>query len=270
MLEMKSYLALRLSPGVDSAEAIGELKIAGCTAWPSPDIPGILRTASTALPSELPGYEAGRISPTTESAAFVVETARAFYRGGPILDCCAGRGTKTSALAGLLPEVPFEAWDLSEPRVRAGERDLRRLGLAGRVTYRCGDALRLEPLVRPSLILVDVPCSGSGTWRRHPEAKWRTWPAQLDGLAATQEQLLRRACELVAPGGTVVYSTCSLFRQENEGPVAAAAASRTDLVEAPIPVKSPHIRPGRPYGRWVRPELPWIDGFYAAVLVKRG
>jgi len=199
----------------------------------------------------------------------VVEAATAFHAGSAILDCCAGRGVKAAALAAALPGVRIEAWDVSEDRVRAGEREMRRLGVADRVRYRQGDALALVPEERPGLILLDVPCTGSGTWRRHPEAKWRTRASDLAERADLQRRLLERARELVAPGGAILYSTCSLFRQENEEPVAAVIGAHPDLVEVPIPTRRSFARPGRPYGRYVRPELPWLDGFYAAALVRR-
>jgi 16S rRNA (cytosine967-C5)-methyltransferase len=269
LMGMKTYTALRLSPGVDPSERIRLLREAGCVAWPSPFFPGLLRTASTALPRDLPGYPEGAFAPTTESAQFVVEAATAFHAGSAILDCCAGRGVKAAALAAALPGVRIEAWDVSEDRVRAGGGEMRRLGGADRGRYRQGGALALVPEERPGLILLDVPCTGSGTWRRHPEAKWRTRASDLAERADLQRRLLERARELVAPGGAILYSTCSLFRQENEEPVAAVIGAHPDLVEVPIPTRRSFVRPGKPYGRYVRPELPWLDGFYAAALVRR-
>ena len=265
---MKAYLSLRVPPD-RRTELVERLREAGVRAWASPDLAGAVRTASYGFPPGLPGYEEGLLTPMSESSLWVGEAAAAQWSGGPVLDLCAGRGVKTGCLAVRLPEAPCEAWDLSSGRVHAARKEMARLGVADRVRFREGDALTLEPLVRPSLVLADVPCSGSGTWSRHPEAKWRMEAEKLEEYAALQVRLLERAADLVVPGGRVVYSTCSLFREENEKVVAELLGRRKDLVEVPFPFRHPLFRKGRPYGTVIWPGLPWVDGFYAAVLMKR-
>ena len=265
---MKAYLSLRVDP-TRRDELVEALQTAGTRAWASPDLASAVRTASFGFPPGLPGYEEGAVTPMSESSLWVGEAAVSSWSGGAVLDLCAGRGVKTGHLATRLPEATLEAWDLSAGRVHAGAREMARLGVADRVTFREGDALELEPRTPPSLILADVPCSGSGTWSRHPEAKWRLAAEKLEDYAALQVRLLERAADLVLPGGRVVYSTCSLFREENEKVVAELLGRRKDLVEVPFPFKNSLFRKGRPYGTVIWPGLPWVDGFYAAVLMKR-
>ena len=159
--------------------------------------------------------------------------------GMTVLDLCAAPGNKTAqALA-------------AGGKVTACDRYLRRLvdvpAGAGRVVL---DATHPLPFSRKfDRILVDAPCSGTGTLARNPEIKWRLQPADLPGFASRQRKLLSNALACLAPGGRLVYSTCSLERQENEDVVAG------------LPVTEIHHRiPGRNPG----------DGFFAAVLSPQG
>jgi 16S rRNA (cytosine967-C5)-methyltransferase len=110
------------------------------------------------------------------------------------------------------------------------------------------------------LVLVDAPCSGSGTWRRNPEARWRLTPDRLERLAALQSRLLDLAAALVAPGGALVYAVCSLLAAEGREQ-AAAFSARSSLVEAP-----PLIPAGRAAGPGLllTPAHDGTDGFFVA------
>ncbi|MGD9821480.1 MAG: RNA methyltransferase, partial [Aminobacteriaceae bacterium] len=154
-------------------------------------------------------------------------------------------------------------------RAKAAERELARTGRRGKVRIITGDALQTLPSFIPAMISLDAPCSGSGTWNRHPEAKWRLTPEKLDSLASLQINLLKRAVSLLAPGGIVVYSTCSLLKNENENVVAHVLSEEPGLVELSFPFSGPVFRKGRPWGTYMWPELPWIDGFYMAVIMKK-
>ena len=144
--------------------------------------------------------------------------------------------------------------------------EMERLRVSSRVHYKSGDALELAPLRVPDAILVDAPCSGSGTWRRHPEGKWRLSPEALDELCALQERLLERACSLVKAGGKVVYSTCSLLACENERVVRAVLGRHPEMLEQPA-AEADAMTP-RACGGAILPADPWTDGFYLAVLHK--
>lgn len=256
-------LSLRLSP--DAPRELTSLFAEHSITVEESPLPEGLRVNGTYLPSALPGYEEGWIAPQSESSISVGNEA-ADFDGTRLLDMCAGRGVKTGQIAQLRPDISVEAWDLSKGRVSAGSREMERLGLSKRVSFAAGSALELEPQQFPDAVLVDAPCSGSGTWRRHPEGKWRLTPENLEELAQLQFQLLNRAFSLVKDGGKVVYSTCSLLKEENEDVAARALAASPDmrpegfsLPDGAVPCKT---------GCVILPENPWTDGFYMAVFIK--
>ena len=136
--------------------------------------------------------------------------------GMKVLDYCAGGGGKTLAMAGRA-EARFFAHDAAPQRMRDLPERARRAG----VRVRLLDSRAVEAEAPFDLVLCDVPCSGSGAWRRSPEGKWRLSPEELDRLTAIQAQILDRAAGLVAPGGALAYATCSLLEEENAAQVSA-------------------------------------------------
>jgi 16S rRNA (cytosine967-C5)-methyltransferase len=181
---------------------------AGIAATPAPYGAGLLTDRSR--PQELPGFDAG---------AFIVQDPAqallAWYADFPpdavVYDACAAPGGKAIALgrgtAGVI------AGDVSVARVRRLARNLQRAG-SGREHAVVADARR--PPVRPSAaVLLDAPCLGTGTFARHPDARWRVTPEDLAGLAVLQAELLDAAAAVVAPAGLLVYATCSLEPEEN-------------------------------------------------------
>lgn len=269
LLAMKNFASLRLASEGERPAYLEELRHHGIHAWPSPLLPFGVRTASTLHPPTLPGFAAGRVSLQSESAMLVGGVVASFWeaRRG-ILDMCAGRGGKTALLAQLLPEARIEAWELSPGKARAHEREMRRLGFSERVRLFHGDALVLEPGESPGMVLLDAPCTGSGTWGRHPEGKWRLSERHVSLCAELQKELLSKAIQIVAPGGHVVYVTCSLFREENEQVVADVLSRFRNVVDMPFAGGKP-FQKGRPWGAALWPLLPWIEGFYVCVLKKR-
>ncbi|MDO9509355.1 MAG: RsmB/NOP family class I SAM-dependent RNA methyltransferase [Thermovirgaceae bacterium] len=270
LASMKTFMSLRLSPWINPAESVSRLLGSGYRSWRSPLLDESLRMPSSAHPPSLPGFSEGAFTPQTESSMIVGKVASSLYKGGTILDMCSGRGIKACQILQSVPESSIEGWDLSAPRIRAAGQEARRLRVPfGRLSLRTGDALKMTPQGESGLVILDAPCSGSGTWARHPDAKWRKSPGNLVDQHQLQSRLLSRALEIVQPGGSVLYSTCSLFRQENEQVVAEVIEGRGDIVEMP-PDNAYHcfIR-GRPWGNYILPVLPWIDGFFITVLTKR-
>ncbi len=266
---MKTYLSLRLSSGVDREEYIAAYNASGRHAWPSPFLERSVRTAANPFPLELPGYGEGRITVQSESSMLVAETLAERAGGRYLLDMCCGRGIKTGQLADVMRDARIEAWDISQPKLNSARFEVMRMRAEDRVKFKRGDALSLSPDEAPDTILLDAPCSGSGTWGRHPESKWRCTPEQVEENGRLQRALLERAAEMLAPGGVVMYSTCSLFRAENEITVADVMSRHPELVEIPVPRRADFMRRGRPYGTVITPALPWVDGFYIAMLAKR-
>ncbi len=259
--------SLRVSPGRgDALEAL--LREREVEAEPS-ELSGALRLRTTVLPASVPGFEQGWCTVQTEGSILAASLAERFWKGGLVLDMCSGRGVKAGQILQNLPKARLECWELSRGRHFSAVREMRRLGVESRAELRCGNALELEPRDAPSLIFLDAPCSGSGTWNRKPESKWQLSWSRFDRLVAVQKGLLARALDLCAPSGIIIYVTCSLLRQENENVVAEVLAGRSDCVEVPAPWAAGPFRRGRPWGTYIWPASPWLDGFYCSIIMKR-
>ena len=267
---MKTYLSLRLSSGVDRDKYIEGYNASGRKAWASPFLERSVRTAANPYPVDLPGFGEGQIMPQSESSMLIAELlAKHRTEEGLVLDMCCGRGVKTGQMTDLMADVKIEAWDLSAGKLKSAELEMMRLHSESRVKFKNGDALTLTPDEAPAAILLDAPCTGSGTWGRHPESKWRCTPEQVLENSKLQKQLLERAVTMLKPGGTLAYSTCSLFRDENEKVVADVLSRHPEMVELPIERTAKFMQRGKPYGTTIMPALPWVDGFYIELLSKR-
>jgi len=164
-------------------------------------------------------FAAGRIAIQDEASQLV---AALLGTGARILDCCAAPGGKTAAIAERNPQAQIVAAELHPHRART----LRRRAPAGNVRVIAADALALPLDLQFDRVLADVPCSGTGTLARNPEIKWRLQPSDLGDLHRKQAAILRAALDRVAPGGRLVYSTCSLEPEENAEVVEEALAAR--------------------------------------------
>ncbi|MEA3507737.1 MAG: RsmB/NOP family class I SAM-dependent RNA methyltransferase [Synergistota bacterium] len=270
LVSMKAFVSLRVSPGVDRTETVSDLVAGGLRAWESALVPDSIRLASSLHPPDLRAFRQGAVTPQSESSMILGRIAASVAPKGMFLDMCCGRGIKTGQIAGSLPDTEIEAWDLSEGRMAAARREMARLGMPeDRVFFKRGNALKLEPRRTPDTILLDAPCSGSGTWARHPDGRWRLTSDRIANMQSQQQALLNRAAEIIGPGGVIVYATCSLFRQENEQVVASVLERDRNLIEMPLGNTYHYVRRGRPWGYYIWPGLPWLDGFYMAVLIKR-
>ena len=164
-------------------------------------------------------YREGLVELQDAASQAVVETLGPPAPGARVLDYCAGGGGKSLALAAA-GWSPVFAHDADPRRMNDLPERARRAGVAIRTV--AGSALKAAGPF--DLVLCDVPCSGSGAWRRQPEAKWSLSPGALDRLCRVQAEILDAAAPLVAPGGRLAHVTCSLLRAENEDQVAAFVA----------------------------------------------
>jgi 16S rRNA (cytosine967-C5)-methyltransferase len=189
---------------------------------------GSLRLAQRTPVHELPGYDEGAW--WVQDAASAVPARLLGARPGErVLDLCAAPGGKTAQLASAGAAVT--ALDRSAQRLTVLEANLARLGLKAEIVAADAGAYAAEPF---DAVLLDAPCTASGTLRRHPDAAWTKTPADEAKLIALQARLLDRAVELTRPGGRLVYCTCSLQPGEGEAQIEALLARRGDVALDPI------------------------------------
>jgi 16S rRNA (cytosine967-C5)-methyltransferase len=186
--------------------------------------------------------------------------------GNHILDLCAGAGGKALAIAAAAPSAAILAADTNRARLshlperaaRAGATVETRLLDPGRELARLDDWAG-----KADIVLVDAPCSGSGTWRRNPEGRWRLTPDRLNRVIALQARLLDIAAELTRPGGAIVYAVCSLLRREGAGQVARFLERHSSWVAEETAIPGGRLDGD---GRLLTPAHDSTDGFFVARL----
>ncbi len=183
-----------------------------------------------------------------------------------MFDLCAAPGGKAALLAMRGHEV--RAFDVSRRRLSRVVENRGRLNLEN-MTVAVADALRPSVSSAPA-VLLDVPCSGTGTLARNPDARWRLTPAGLTQLVGLQRAMLDAAAEIVAPGGRLVYATCSLEPEENELQVAAFMERRPDfeLTAPPAGAVAEELL-GEEGDLRISPQRHGMDGAYAARFRRR-
>ncbi len=225
-----------------------------------------------------PAYVKGLVEVQDEGSQLVALLA-GVEPGQQALDLCAGGGGKTLALAALMENRgQIFATDSDGRRLMPIFPRLERAG-ARNVQVRAprGPKDVLEGLEeRCDIVLVDAPCTGTGAWRRNPDAKWRMRPGALEQRIKDQDEVLVRAARYVKPGGALVYITCSVLRVENEERVAAFLEQNDGWLPrdaahmarmAALPELAAHASPFGP-GIRLSPRATGTDGFYIAVLVR--
>ena len=163
-----------------------------------------------------PAFLSGDVEVQDEGSQLIALACRP-TDGMRILDLCAGAGGKALALATAAPNATIHATDTNRQRLSKLAPRAARTGAQIETLLLDGgrEAERLRPYEGTyDVVLVDAPCSGSGTWRRNPEGRWRLTPGRLDRVADTQQRLLDLAVPLVKPGGTLVYAVCSILTRE--------------------------------------------------------
>lgn len=251
----------------DRAAYLELLAAAGIEARPATHSAAGILLGSPRAVTELPGFAAGLVS-VQDEAAQLCAPLLAPAPGQRILDACCAPGGKTGHLLELAPDAAqLVAIDSSAERLALVADNLGRLGLRARLL--AADAGAPEtwwdgtPFDR---ILLDAPCSATGVLRRHPDIKLLRRAGDIAKLAAAQRRLLLALWELLAPGGLLLYATCSVLRAENDAVVATLTAARADARPLPLP-HTPGATTAA--GRQWLPGKDDNDGFYYALLEKR-
>lgn len=273
-LNRPAPLDLRVNTLLGTREhALKLLKEAGIEAVATPYSPiGIRVKGRPALASQ-EFFRAGLVEIQDEGSQLVALLAEA-APGQAVIDYCAGAGGKTLALAAQMANKGrLVASDISEKRLERAVKRLRRAGVHN-VEQRALTPDNAGWFKRQSgrfdRVLVDAPCSGTGTWRRNPDMKWKIGATDVAELGVKQADILQTASKLVRPGGRLIYATCSILPSENEEVIAAflehnpgfSVRSVQDIWPAiaasPCPVDGQYLR--------LSPLRHETDGFFAAIL----
>ena len=234
-------------------------------AVPTPLSPWGIRLAPDSRIDDHPAFQAGLVEVQDEGSQLIA-FACAPENGQRLLDLCAGAGGKALALAAAAPGATILATDSNRQRLSKLGPRADRAG-AQIETRLLNPPKELEELSdwkeHADLVLVDSPCSGSGTWRRNPEGRWRLTPGRLDRVIALQERLLGIGAELVKPGGALVYAVCSILSREGAGQIDGFLGPRSSWISEETPMTS-----GRSdgAGRLLTPGHDGTDGFFVARL----
>lgn len=232
---------------------------------PTPLSPWGIRLPVDSRVDDHPAFAAGLVEVQDEGSQLIA-LACELANSERALDLCAGAGGKSLALAAAASAATVLATDTNRARLsKLGPRAER----AGAAIETCllNPPNELEQLAEwrnsADLVLVDAPCSGSGTWRRNPEGRWRLTPDRLDRVVQLQQRLLNIAAELVKPGGRLVYAVCSLLSREGAGQIERFLAARSSWISEETPIAGGRSD-GR--GRLLTPGHDRTDGFFVARL----
>jgi len=223
-------------------------------------------------------YQDGKIEVQDEGSQLIARLV-APRRGEMVVDFCAGAGGKTLALGSLMRSTGrIYAFDIHARRLAGLGPRLKRSGLSNvhPAAIATENDLRVKRLSgKIDRVLVDAPCSGSGTLRRNPDLKWRFDEKELARVNEVQQKVLRAASRLVKPGGRLVYATCSLLAEENQAVIEGFVAEQPQFVPVPVVdvlrpqgIVVPGLEDTAPFFVML-PHLHATDGFFAAVLQRR-
>jgi 16S rRNA (cytosine967-C5)-methyltransferase len=293
-LQASAPLDLRINVAMTERDKVIEaLEAVGFPAKPTPFSPWGVRVARAADLTQanirsLPLFRSGAIEIQDEGSQLAALLSGA-KPGDQIIELCAGGGGKTAALGAMTGRSgQIHACDVDEARLRAGGERVRRAQLHNVQPHHIhawdpldgGGDPDLEGFAgKVDLVFLDVPCTGSGAWRRQPDAKWRLTPERLDELCAAQASLLRRGARLTKPGGRMLYVTCSVLAEENAAQIAAFLSANSDWMladladawQAAIGAEPPAetsiaIEGARGHALQLSPVTTHTDGFFIALL----
>ena len=214
--------------------------------------------------AQLPGFDAGQLS-VQDAAAQIAASLLDCDSGARVLDACAAPGGKTAHLLQRYPNIVVDALDSSDSRLERLRQNLQRIGHKARILV--ADAADLDCWFDGNpydCILADLPCSASGVIRRHPDIKLLRRESDIMPLLAQQRKIVDALWSALKPGGKMLYSTCSIFKEENETQVARFLQRHADAAEIPLP--QAEWGEARPHGRQILSGSHNMDGFYYALL----
>jgi len=232
---------------------------------------GVKATSTSLSPWGLRCSERSNIAPTSvfkeglvevqDEGSQLIVNLMGVQPGQTVLDLCAGAGGKTLALAAVMQNKGrIIATDTAAWRLKRTKERLKRAGVFNvelREITDGSDKWLKRQKDRFDHVLVDAPCSGSGTWRRNPDQKWRLTPKDIEELPALQKSLLETASLLVKPGGGLVYATCSLLCEENEDVVSSFLEAHPTFSIVPCGLEGDDLLSLSPYRKGT-------DGFFSA------
>ncbi len=231
--------------------------------------PWALRCEDKAFLSHSKAFKKGWIEIQDEGSQLIAWLCKA-QPSMQILDYCAGGGGKTLAIAAMMERKGrIVAMDNDAKRLENGRKRYKKAGLADIIEVRAlSDERHKKWLKRQrekfDIVLTDVPCSGSGTWRRNPDTKWQNFGPSIDKLTKIQAEIIDKAAKNVKVGGCLIYATCSLFQNENEEQVERFLKNHPEFKVKAIDEK---LGIGSPYMR-LTPYRHETDGFFTAILKK--
>src|SRR5215207_585049 len=253
---------------VNVARASREVLLAAFQgAQPTSLSPWGIRLPADSRIDDHPAVESGLVEVQDEGSQLIALACLPLDESKAV-DLCAGAGGKALALAAAAPAA----------RVLATDSNRSRLSKLAPRAERAGAQIETRLLNPPNelteladwrgtadLVLVDAPCSGSGTWRRNPEGRWRLTSERLDRLVALQSQLLEIAAELIRPGGRLVYAVCSLLSREGAGQIEAFLSRHSCWTVKETPIAAGRLDGA---GRLLTPAHNSTDGFFVASLIR--
>ena len=243
------------------------LQAAGIAATVHDALPDALRIEDSLAVTDLPGFEGG-VASVQDGSAQAVADALAPVAGGRVLDACVAPGGKAAHLLERDPGLRLLALDIDSRRLRRTAETLRRVGVDAAVELKAADAADRSAWwdgVPFDAALIDAPCSATGIVRRQPDILLHRRPGDIDALVLTQARLLDAVWTTLAPGGVLVYATCSILRRENADQIDAFLARTPDASAEPLDATFGHAAGA---GRQRLPGEDGMDGFFYARLRK--
>ncbi len=283
-LNLKPMSALRITSLKFKEYLLDELKDKGITFKKGVFKKG-LRCDCIVFPLDFKGYKSGYFSVMSESSQLIVEVVAlllAVDNGSQktFVDLCCGRGVKSAQIyASLNTGINMFCVDVSLNRLKSAKKEFKRikkvaLSKGKQVSFICADASKVR-LPLADVIMVDAPCSGSGTILRHPELKFKIKGPFVKSAASIQKSILKNALNILSPEGLIIYSVCSILKEETED-VIRSVIEHSDF-ELSVDTFTPEYKSffngfnfvDGEYGRYILPLNSWVDGFYIAVLKRR-